>query len=738
VWARMATIDKPGPAPVALAAAASPPPPTQEQLEVLREVGEHWASALGGRRRRKSTLPVDPDLPHHTGPPQRISRYERVAEPEFVAKRRGELTAMPAAGRPRGPTARWLYRARRAALGPPLATTSLVEERLRKPVALAVLSSDALSSVAYGTEAMLAVLILAGSGVLWHSLPIGGVIVLLMVTVALSYRQTIKAYPRGGGSYIVASDNLGPLPGLTAAAGLMMDYILTVAVSVTAGVAAVTSAFPELTGARIEIGVGAIAVILLLNLRGLRQAGAIFAVPTYVFVVSILGLVAYGLIDAAVHGFPLTDPPPVAPVEALTLFVILRAFASGATAMTGIEAISDGVPTFKPPEWRNARTTLTWMITLLATMFAGITLLTYMHGLVPEADNTILSQLTESEWGRGVLYGVVQASTALILVLAANTAFNDFPRLLFFLGRDRYAPRLFTRLGDRLAYSNGIVVLAGAAAVLVVAFDGRTDRLIALYAIGVFLAFTLSQTGMVVRWWRRREPNWKRGLSINLLGAAMSAGVLLVVAVTKFTEGAWVVIVLIPVIVMAFWRIHSHYAAAGRAIALVPVGPERGPAAGVPRLFRPHPDDAVPSEQAESPDELEHLSVVPVASMDRASLRALAYAVSMGHPTLALHVSPDEDGAERMREMWVAWGDHVPLQMVVSPYRSLVAAILNYLAAVHSQRPALTLTVVLPELVTARWWQRILHNQVARRLRAVLRPVPGVVLISVPFHLPRR
>src|SRR5262245_20877637 len=530
----MATTEHHDSAPVALAAAAGHPPPSEEQLEVLRQVGDHWAEALGGREQRPSALPVDPDLVQRSPPLAALSRFERIAEPEFIHRRRGELMATRAAGRPLGRLGRLLYRGRRVALGPPLSSSSLMEERLRKPIALAILSSDALSSVAYGTEAMLAVLILAGSGVLWVSLRIGGAIVFLMIAVALSYRQTIKADPRGGGADIVASDNLGPVPALTAAAGLMTDYILTVAVSVTAGVAAVTSAFPGLTGARVEIGLAAIAVILVLNLRGVRQAGMVFAIPTYVFVVAILALVAYGLVRAAAHGFAVTDPPSVAATESLSVFLILRAFASGSSAMTGIEAISDGVPSFRPPEWRNARTTLTWMITLLATMFAGITVLTYLHGLVPEADNTILSQLAESEWGRGVLYAVVQASTALILVLAANTAFNDFPRLLFFLGRDRYVPRAFTRLGDRLAYTNGIMVLAGAAAVLLVAFDGQTGRLIALYAIGVFLSFTLSQTGMVVRWWRRREPGWRRGLALIDVGGVLNAGVVVVCAATRF------------------------------------------------------------------------------------------------------------------------------------------------------------------------------------------------------------
>ena len=727
-----------GDPPVALAAALAATPLDDRQLETLREVGEHWGAALGGRRRGGRSLPIDPDLEAPPPKPRRVSRFERLGEIDgFQPSEPGEVVAKPEAGRtPGSRRARALYRLRRVLLGPPLATTSLVEERLTKVVALAVLSSDALSSVAYATEALLAVLILAGSGALVHSIPISAAIVGLMLAVGASYRQTIKAYPRGGGSYIVASDNLGRIPGLTAAAGLMTDYILTVAVSVSAGVAAVTSAIPELNGVRVEIGVGAIALVLALNLRGVRQAGAVFAFPTYAFVVGVLGLVGYGLIRSAIHGFPVVDAPHVAATESLSLFLLLRAFASGSSAMTGIEAISDGVPSFKPPEWKNARTTLTVMVLLLATMFFGISLLAYLDGLIPRANNTILSQIAETEAGRGVIYGFIQAVTALILILAANTAFNDFPRLLFFLARDRFAPRLFIRLGDRLAYSNGIIVLALSATVLLVGFNGNTDSLIALYAVGVFMAFTLSQSGMVRRWWRRREPHWRRSLAINALGALLSACVLAVIAATKFTEGAWIVVVLIPLLVWMFTRIRAHYDLAGRAIALTPPEHEEVGTVAPARLFGYNEGLAIPSEQAEAPDELSHLTVVPLASLDRASLRALAYAVSMSHPTLALHVCPDPDSGVRMREYWHVFGDHVPLEIVVSPYRSLVAAILNYLGAVHAQRPDLTLTVVLPELVPARLWQRILHNQAARRLRAALRTHPGCVVISVPFHLP--
>jgi amino acid transporter len=713
-----------------------------EDVDALRLVGARWAAALGGRRRSAAGLPVDPDLPlsapsRSSAAAPRTSRFERLAwEGDYRLRSAGELEVGERGERPRSAPGRWLSGLRRGLLGPPLAVTALVDERLSKRLALPVLSSDALSSVAYGTEAMLGVLLVAASSGLRAMLPIGAAIVVLMVLVAASYRQTIRAYPHGGGSYIVASDNLGRVPGLTAAAGLMTDYILTVAVSVAAGVAALISAFPELAGSRVEIGVGLVALILALNLRGLRQAGAVFSVPTYVFVASILILVAVGIVRAAGDGFHAHAPGALEATETLGVLLILRAFASGCSAMTGIEAISDGVPAFRPPEWRNARTTLTVMVSLLVAMFAGITYLTYQRGVVPEPDKTVLSQLADQILGGGVPYGVVQAATVLILVLAANTAFNDFPRLFFFLARDRYAPRLFLRLGDRLAYSNGIMVLGLAAGALIVAFNGNTDDLIHLYAVGVFLSFTLSQTGMVVRWWRRREPGWKHALVLNAAGAAASALVLLIIGITKFTEGAWIVVVLIPLIVLGCMRVRRHYECAARALAIEPLPDEADGAPTVPRLLRPRPAGGIPSEQAESPDQLEHLAVVPIEGLNRASLRALAYAASTGHPTLALHVAPDEVCAKRMRGYWEAWGAHLPLEVVISPHRALVAAIINYLSALHAGAPDLTLTVVVPEVVPARGWQRILHNQAARRLRAALRREPGIVVISVPFHLP--
>jgi len=713
--------------------------PTLEapELTLLAQIGAHWRQALGGHRRGRSYLPVNPDLVTPRAE-QVLSRFERISGGgSFASSRPGELLATQFAGRPHHPIRRLGHRLARALIGPPLATTSLVEERLSRPVALAVLSSDALSSVAYGTEAMLGVLILAGSASTGDAVWISVAIVALMIAVGLSYRQTIRAYPKGGGSYIVASDNLGRYPGLVAAAGLMTDYILTVAVSVSAGVAAVTSAVPELRSVEVELGVLAIAVIVAINLRGLRQSGLAFAIPTYAFVLGVLALIAVGLVHAAGDGFHAASPPAIPATEGLGVFLILRAFASGCSAMTGIEAISDGVPAFQPPEWKNARATLSLMVALLATMFAGITVLVHLKGIVPQEHETVLSQVAASDFGHGVLYGLFQAATALILVLAANTAFNDFPRLCFFLARDGFAPRFFVRLGDRLAYTNGLLVLSGAAAILLIAFGGSTDSLIALYAVGVFLSFTLSQSGMVVRWWRRREQGFRRGLALNGAGALLSALVLVVVASTKFEEGAWIVLLLIPAMVLLFRRIRRHYDCAAKAVALVPLEQQQVASAVVPSLWKPlDPNLRIPSEDAEAPDELSHLTIVPLATLDRPSLRALAYAVAMGHPTLALHIAPDAESADRMPEYWRTFGDHVPLEILISPYRWIVNTIPNYLSAIHERRPQLTLTVVLPEIVSARAWQRPLHNQAARRLRAALRRFRGVAVVSVPFHLP--
>ncbi|WP_407697684.1 APC family permease [Streptomyces corynorhini] len=622
---------------------------------------------------------------------------------------------------------------------------------MRKLVALPVLSADALSSVAYGPEALITVLVLAGTAGLAYSAPVALAIVFLMLAVGVSYRQTIRAYPHGGGSYIVATDNLGRVPGLVAAAGLMTDYILTVAVSVSSGMAAVTSALPGLSDDVVLIGVLVIAVLLAGNLRGVRQAGALFAAPTYAFILAIAVLVAFGLYHAAGRGFePVPTPPPHA-AEGVGLLLVMRAFASGSTAMTGIEAISNAVPAFKPESWRNARTTLSWMIGLLVAMFAGTMAMVHLEGVVPRSRETVLSQLAHRSFGDGGLYVFTQAATALVLLLAANTAYNDFPRVLFLLARDNHAPRIFTRLGDRLAFSNGIILLSVAAAVVYVAFEGRTDALIPLYAVGVFLAFTLSQSGMVVHWWRRRDRHWRKSLCFNATGALLSALVFVTAGITKFTEGAWVAILAVAGFLLVTTRIRRYYDRVGAALRLrpqtieipsgtLPPPPETcAPArAAPPRRAAGEgaaPGDGADSEAEDTPEEIRHLSVVPVDALHQASMRALAYAASLQQPVLALHVSPSDEDAERFREAWLLWGDHLPLRIVVSPYRAIVAPLISYIESLHHQRPDLTITVIIPEIVVRHWWHRALQSPLAGRLRRALRHLPKIVVTSVPFHV---
>nr|WP_229848669.1 APC family permease [Kitasatospora griseola] len=616
---------------------------------------------------------------------------------------------------------------------------------MRKLVALPVLSADALSSVAYGPEAMLAVLVLAGAAGLRYTVPIAVTIVFLMLAVGVSYRQTIRAYPHGGGSYIVATANLGRVPGLAAAAGLMTDYILTVAVSIASGMAAVTSAIPSLQPDIVPIGIVVIAALLAGNLRGVRQAGALFAAPTYAFVIAVLVLVAAGLSDAAGRGFHPTATPQLTATESVSLLLVLRAFASGSTAMTGIEAISNAVPVFQPTEWRNARTTLGWMVGLLVALFAGTIALVHLDGIVPSANETVLSQLAHRTFGSGFLYVFTQAATAAILLLAANTAYNDFPRVLYLLARDHQAPRIFLRLGDRLAFSNGIILLSVAAAAIYAAFGGKTGPLIPLYAVGVFLAFTLSQTGMVVHWWRLRDRHWRKSLAFNATGALLSAIVFITAGITKFTEGAWFAVLTVGLFILVTTRIRHHYDTVRAAVALHPHAVEvpshtitpPGPGTGPPRATWPEaPSEAqAEAESEETPEEIHPLSIVPIATLDQAGMRALAYAASLQQPVLALHISSSADEAQRFREYWNLWGDHLPLKIVLSPYRAIVAPLVNYIESLHHQRPDLTLTVILPEIVVRHWRHRLLHNRLAARLRRALRPLPKVVVTTVPFHV---
>jgi amino acid transporter len=723
----------------------------ERQLDILRRLGRNWSRVAGAPDAWLRALPIDASIGAHPAPDEpRPSRFFRLVP---VSTREAELPpieATSAAEVPPSHLARIGLALRRVIIGPPLRSTAIVHERMRNLVALPVLSADALASVAYGPEAMLAVLVLAGAAGLRYSLPIAAAIVFLMLAVGISYRQTIRAYPHGGGSYTVASENLGRIPGLLAAAGLMTDYILDVALSVAAGVAAITSAIPGLRSDTVTIGVAVIAVLLAGNLRGVRQAGAMFAAPTYAFIIAIFAMSAVGLLHAASRGFHPTPPPPLAAAEGVSALLILKAFSSGSTAMTGIEAVSNDVPAFKPVEWRNARTTLTWMIILLVAMFGGTIALIHFDGVVPSGRETVLSQLAHRSFGSGAMYAFTQASTAAILLLAANTAYNDFPRVLFLLARSHHAPHVFLRIGDRLAFSNGILVLSLAATSVYVGFGGSTESLIPLFAVGVFLAFTFSQAGMVVHWWRHREAHWRKSLVLNGVGATLSAIVFVIAGLTKFTQGAWVAVLVVGLFVVVSLRIRHHYAAVLEATALHPHPIE------IPgRVVTPRADDAASprdpdasgaanpgngaeadTESEETPVEIRHLTVVPVAVLDLPGLRALAYAASLEQPLVALHVSPSDAEAERFRGYWHTWGDHLPLEVVVSPYRVIVGPIVNYLASLHRQRPDLTVTVIMPELVVRRRCHAFLHNRTAPRLRRALRPLTRVVVTTVPFHVP--
>jgi len=602
----------------------------------------------------------------------------------------------------------WL---KRFLIGKPLLTAELALERLGKPTALAVFSSDALSSSAYATEEILIVLAGAGAAALWISLPIALAIGALLVIVTLSYRQTIQAYPGGGGAYIVARANLGDYPGLVAAAALLIDYVLTVSVSVAAGVAAVTSAFQWLFPYRIALCVGAIVIIAVVNLRGVRESGRLFAVPTYLFIAGGMALLLLGVVRYA--WLPIPPAPagkPEAELGALGIFLVLRAFSSGCAALTGIEAISDGVPAFRPPEAVNARITLTWMSGILLTLFLGITALAYAFGVTPNITETVLSQLGRMVFGEGAFYYYFQVATMLILILAANTAFADFPRLSYFLARDRFMPRQLTNRGDRLGFSNGILILACLASLLLVIFRGDTHAIIPLYAVGVFLSFTLSQSGMVARWLRLREPGWQRGVLLNGMGAATTALVLLVLATTKFLHGAWIVVALIPLLVSMFWAINRHYMMQREALTL---------------------------KHYQMPETISHWVVIPVGEIHRGVLDAVHYARSIAPDgnVEGITVATDEAAAEELKVRWDLWAGGVPLVVLPSPDRSLIRPLVAYVEDIQRKSRVDFVTVVIPEFVPKRWWQHLLHNQSALLIKAAFLFRKGTIVCNVPYHL---
>jgi len=607
---------------------------------------------------------------------------------------------------------------KRLLVGNPIETAAQHDQRLSKRIALAVFSSDALSSVAYASEAILFVLVLTGAHALPLVIPISLAIVVLLLIVGFSYRQTIHAYPNGGGAYIVAHENLGEIPGLIAAASLLIDYVLTVAVSISAGVFAITSlastwGYVGLGDYRVEIALGCIALITVINLRGVKESGAIFSAPTYVFIVSIVIMIGMGFYRVANGGWVAAVPQlaeTAAAVEPLSVFLILRAFAAGCTALTGVEAISNGVPAFKQPESKNASTTLIWMIVTLGVMFMGISVLAYYIGAAPREDVSVISQIAIQVVGTGPAFFVIQVATALILVLAANTSYADFPRLASLLSRDRFLPRQFSSRGDRLVFSNGVVALGVFAALLVIAFNAREQSMLPLYAIGVFISFTLSQFGMVRHWLREREPGWQRSVLINGVGALLTAVVLVVIVVTKFEQGAWAVLVLTPILVLLFRSIHKHYQQVARQLSLETA----------PRVE--------PVKR--------HTALVLISGIHRGVVPALEFAKSIAPDnTTALYVDLDAEHTRKIEEKWARWGAGIPLQVLDSPYRSLVRPIMRYVDQIDAQYDDDVLSVILPEFIPSKWWQHLLHNQTALAIKAALLFRKGVVVISVPYHL---
>jgi amino acid transporter len=668
---------------------------------------------------------------------------------------------------------------KRLLVGRALRTEQAPHQRLTKKTALAVFSSDALSSTAYATEEILLVLAVAAAATAGASfryvVPISIGIALLLGIVATSYRQTIHAYPSGGGAYIVAKENLGTTPGLIAGASLLVDYVLTVSVSIAAGVAAITSAvqgthYAWIAEHRVLLCLIFIAFIAIANLRGVRESGALFATPTYLFVVSFLFMIAFGFFYYFSYGgaapIPTEEELKTAEgysLQPLTLFLLLGAFSNGCAALTGIEAISNGVQAFKKPEARNAAATLVWMAVLLTTMFLGTSVMAYLYHVHPKESETVISQFARIMFtgSLGWFYYVVQAGTAAILVLAANTAFADFPRLSSLLARDRFLPRQFANRGDRLVFSNGIVILAIFSGLLVMIFGGDTSRLIPLYAVGVFLSFTLSQSGMVVHWLRERrklrakhnekeargreqtEPaidgkqsatlpdieleeeeihrsyfvtdevtapsNWKKSIVINAIGALATFVVLCVFIATKFIHGAWIVVVVIPVLVMIFRSIHKHYVMVARQLSTDGLG-----------ALRP----------------IKHTVIVPISGIHRGVVCALQYAKSIASDQVqAVYVDFEEEATANLKAKWERWGAGVQLVVLSSPYRELTRPLVRHINRLAKENTDDIITVVLPEFIPAKWWQHVLHNQSSLLLKGSLLFKKGVIVISVPYHL---
>jgi amino acid transporter len=616
-------------------------------------------------------------------------------------------------------------------IGRPLPTADAPHQTIGKAVGLAVFASDALSSTAYATQEILGVLAAAGTIAFGYAFPVALAIVGLLIIVTFSYEQTIHAYPGGGGAYIVSRDNLGESAATVAAAALLTDYVLTVAVSISSGVAQLTSAFPELFPHRVAIAVGLVMAIMLVNLRGVRESGRAFALPTYFFLVMMFLTVGAGLVRAALGGLsPVVDPPPVLlhpSVAIVTPFLLLHAFSNGTTALTGVEAISNGIPAFKEPRSRNAGLTLIWMSAILGTLFLSITYLSVHIGAVFSEEETVISQLARTVLaGRGPLYLITISATTVILIMAANTSFADFPRLSALVAADGFLPRQLTYRGSRLVYSRGIGALSGIACLLIILFQASVTALIPLYAIGVFLSFTLSQGGMARRWWKighlrpgteiqergstlHPQPGWQLKMAVNGLGSVATAVVALVFAVTKFAEGAWIVLVLTPMVVLTFFAIHRHYRVLAKNLSLEAYG-------APPHVHR-------------------HRVILPISGVHRGTLAALRYARSLSDDVTAVHVSIEPAEAEKVQEKWERWGEGTRLVLLDSPYRLMIEPLLDYVEEIAAHRqPNETITIVVPQFVPRRWWANLLHAQTALWLRMALLFKPGIVITDVPYQ----
>ena len=608
-----------------------------------------------------------------------------------------------------------------ALFGRPLPSERLEDERLDKKTALAVLSSDAISSVAYATDQILFVLGGAiGLAAVNYVFGISAVIVGLLVLVGLSYRQTVFAYPNGGGSYTVARENLGTMPGLIAAAALLTDYILTVAVSISGGVAAITSAYASLAPHTVLLCALSIVLLTTVNLRGVRESGAAFSLPTYGFIVMMLALLGVGVYRYFTgHELaPLAEAIKVDPVSVRAhggmspitgfalVYLLMRGFAEGCAAMTGTEAISNGVMAFKAPAQKNAAATLGWMVAILALFFLGVSFLAQHYHVMPTPSQTVLSILGHHVFGGGPLYYALQYTTFAVLVLAANTAFADFPRLAGILANDRYVPRQLAARGDRLAFSNGIIALAVVALLLVWLFKGDTNALVPLYAIGVFVCFTLSQAGMVVHWRTTREPGWKWKAWLNGIGAVATGLVSIIQLVTKFTSGGWIIAVIIPVIIIILRKIHTHYTEFAEEIRFTgqsPINP------------------------------LHHTVIVPVNGITKATSGALVYATTISDEVVAVYIEVDRRDTVRMQEEWDAWDIGVPLVVVPSPYRSILKPLVEFVENLRMVTPGELVTIVVPEIVPRRWWEHLLHNKTALYIRTAFLFKPNVVVTAIPY-----